>query len=67
MDKMELLKECGVKLKLPVTVYMDALKYYTQALEELVKKGDFSLEVALSACFYLATKVNEENRRLRGI
>jgi len=60
----EVIKEVVIKLRLPIGVYIDATKYCSQLKDS--KTHDFSTEVLEAASTYLATKVNEEYRRIRG-
>jgi len=60
----DILKEAVIKLKLPIGVYIDASKYSSQLQKS--ETNLFSNEVLESACIYLATKVNEQFRRIRG-
>eukprot|EP00826_Nyctotherus_ovalis_P062911 TRINITY_DN9182_c0_g6_i1.p3 TRINITY_DN9182_c0_g6~~TRINITY_DN9182_c0_g6_i1.p3 ORF type:complete len:102 (+),score=1.83 TRINITY_DN9182_c0_g6_i1:29-334(+) len=60
----EVIKEVVIKLRLPIAVYIDATKYCSQLKES--RTHSFSTEVLEVASTYLATKVNEEYRRIRG-
>ena len=58
------IRESVIKLGLPIAVCIDATKYCAQM--QSAKTHDFALEILECASIYLATKVNEEYRRLRG-
>ena len=60
----DILKEAVIKLRLPIGVYIDATKYCAQMKNS--KTHNFAAEVLESASVYLATKVNEQYRRIRG-
>lgn len=58
------LKEAVIKLGLPISVYIDASKFCANM--KASKTHHFAQEVIETASIYLATKVNEQYRRLRG-
>ena len=63
-ESREIIKEVVIKLKLPIGVYIDAAKYCGQLKES--KTHSFSITAMEVSSIYLATKVNEEYRRIRG-
>ncbi len=63
-DGRETIRESVIKLGLPIAVCIDATKFCAQL--QSGKSHEFSPEVLEAASIYLATKVNEEYRRLRG-
>jgi len=58
------IREAVIKMGLPIAVYIDAAKYCAQL--KASKTHHFSQEVVECASIYLATKVDEQYRRIRG-